>query len=89
MFLKQYYNNRRRKIGTLVLPTKKEKEKEVIPLIYKTFYMSNLIILGGKKEKVSYVVILNYHGNFKEILMKPECWFLNLFNIVQNIMVDF
>ena len=57
----------------MVLPTKKEKEKEVIPLIYKTFYMSNLIILGGKKEKVSYVVILNYHGNFKEILMKPEC----------------
>ena len=71
MFLKQYYNNRRRKIGTLVLPTR--KKKQVIPLIYKTFYMSNLIILGGKKEKVSYVVILNYHGNFKEILMKPEC----------------
>lgn len=48
---------------------KKKKRTQVIPLIYKIFCMSNLIILEGKKEKQSYVIFLNYQGNFKEILM--------------------
>lgn len=52
--------------------TSNTTEKQVIPLLYKTFYMSDLIIVGEKKENGNYVIILNYRGNFKHILMKLE-----------------
>lgn len=52
--------------------TSNTTEKQVIPLLYKTFYMSDLIIVGEKKENGNYVIILNYRGNFKQILMKLE-----------------